>query len=445
MDQETPREWQGDAQWPGEPYPRRTLGRRIAEFLRSRRTVPRGTRKAPGQFRQRLRFIAPFLVLLFGAMGGGLLIATAPEVDRHLPPPTVPTVETLVLHARDYPLILKTQGTVSPRTQSTLIPEVAGRIIQVSPNFRPGGFFEAGDVLLTIDPRDYKNAVTTMQAELAQARLALEEEEARAEQARTDWKRLGGEGEGSSLALRRPQLASKQAAAAAAMSRLLQARLGLERTQIQAPYAGRILEQAVDVGQYVSSGTVLASIYAVDYVEIRLPLTDEQAYFVHLPEAYRASGEKTPAFRTGPRVTLSAEIARKEYRWEGRIVRTEGSVDLRTRQIFVVAQVDDPYARQGERPPLKVGRFVKAEIHGRVLHGVFVVPSVAVRFGNQLWLVGKGDLLEQRQVEVIRRDADHVIIGGGLREGERLVLTPLPYGVGGTKVHIVGAGGKKGP
>nr|VFJ87439.1 MAG: RND family efflux transporter, MFP subunit [Candidatus Kentron sp. H]VFJ89035.1 MAG: RND family efflux transporter, MFP subunit [Candidatus Kentron sp. H]VFJ95740.1 MAG: RND family efflux transporter, MFP subunit [Candidatus Kentron sp. H] len=425
------------------------------------------------------KLIAPLLVLALGAIAGWLLIATAPEAERRAPPPMIPTVEVMPLGSQDYTVTLTTRGAVSPRTQSTLIPEVAGRITEVSDNFRSGGFFEAGDILLAIDPRDYENAVTVMRSELAQARLALDEEKARVEQARIDWKRLGN-GKPSDLVLRKPQLASKQAAVAAAAARLRQAKLDLERTRLKAPYAGRILEKHVDVGQYVSSGTVLATLYAVDYVEIRLPLTDEQAAFIHLPEAYRAGSLDDPPLQrpvprpgkpssepaseqvsepapqeiseqrtgpiAGPRVTVSARIGRERHRWTGEIVRTEGALDPESRQLFVVAQIDDPYARREDRPPLRVGRFVEAEIRGRTLRDVFVIPSVALRVGegeggegeaiHEVWLLGEGERLARRPVDVIWREAERAVIGEGLGEGERLVVTPLPYGVAGTVARV---------
>nr|VFK56564.1 MAG: RND family efflux transporter, MFP subunit [Candidatus Kentron sp. TUN]VFK61669.1 MAG: RND family efflux transporter, MFP subunit [Candidatus Kentron sp. TUN]VFK70376.1 MAG: RND family efflux transporter, MFP subunit [Candidatus Kentron sp. TUN] len=391
------------------------------------------------------RLITPLVVLVISAAAGGLLIATAPQAERHIPLPLVPTVEVIPLQSRNYTVIIATRGVVSPRTQSTLVAEVSGRITAVSSNFRSGGFFEADDVLLTIDPRDYENTVTIMRAELAQAHFTLKEEQARVDQARIDWERLGGNEQPSDLVLRKPQLASRQAAVAAAQARLHQAKLDLERTRLKAPYAGRILEKLVDIGQHVSSGTVLASLYAVDYVEIRLPLTDEQLAFLDLPEAYRDESTpetfsiRHPEEGLNPTVTVSTQIGRNNYRWIGNVVRTEGAIDTKSRQLFVVAQIDNPYARQGNRPPLKVGRFVKAEIQGRTLREVFVVPSVAVRIGDEVWLVDEDKRLERRSVEVLWREREHVVVGKGLRNGESLVVTALPYGVNGTAVHVLAA------
>nr|VFK39922.1 MAG: RND family efflux transporter, MFP subunit [Candidatus Kentron sp. SD]VFK45553.1 MAG: RND family efflux transporter, MFP subunit [Candidatus Kentron sp. SD]VFK79850.1 MAG: RND family efflux transporter, MFP subunit [Candidatus Kentron sp. SD] len=397
---------------------------------------------------KRARFIAPLAVLAISAIIGGILIATAPEAERRVPAPLLPTVEVMPLRSQDYTVTITTRGTVSPRTQSTLVAEVSGRITTVSPNFRAGGFFETGDVLLTIDPRDYENTVTIMRAELAQARFGLKEEEARANQARIDWKRLGDNGKPGDLVLRKPQLASKQASVAAAEAQLRQAELNLERTRIMAPYAGRILEKSVDVGQHVSPGTVLASLYAVDYVEIRLPLTDEQLAFVDLPETYRNESSPTlsstsPQQKPGPLVTVSIRLGGNEHRWVGNIIRAEGAIDTKSRQLFVVAQIDDPYAREGKRPPLKVGRFVEAKIQGRTLRGVFVLPSIAVRIDDEIWLVDKDKRLARRPVEVLWRNEGHVVIGKGPRDGESLVVTSLPYGVSGTVVNIANGDGKQ--
>ena len=387
------------------------------------------------------RFISPIIVLAISIAVASILIATAPDAERRVPPPVVPTVKAVPLRAQEYPVTIMTRGTVSPRTQSTLIPEVAGRITSISPNFRSGGFFEVGDVLLTIDPRDYKNTVTVMRAELAQAQLALHEEQARVEQARINWERLGDGEKPGDLVLRKPQLVSKQAAAAAAQARLDQAEIDLERTRIKAPYVGRILEKLVDVGQYVSSGTVLASIYAIDYVEIRLPLTDQQIAFIDLPETYRSEPIADVSFAilketTTPAVTVSARIGQHTHHWTGKIVRTEGSIDTRSRQLFVVGQIDDPYAHHEQRPPLKVGQFVKAEIQGIILQDVFVIPPAAIQVGDEVWLVDKDQRLERRKVQVIWRNAEQLVVEKGLHSGERLVITPLPYGVPGTRVRI---------
>jgi RND family efflux transporter MFP subunit len=374
-------------------------------------------------------------------LGGSILIAvallaTGPEAQRRKPPPAQPTVEVMVTAPQTYQVDVRTRGTVSPRTQSTLVPEVAGRIVEVAASFRNGGFFDKGDVLATIDPRDYEIAVTIARSELAQARLKLREEEAQAEQARQDWKKLGGGAEPTALVLRKPQMASARAAVAAAEGRLRQAEIDLQRTRVRAPYVGRVLEKSVDIGQYVAQGTVMATIYAVDYVEIRLPLTDEQQAFVDLPELYRGEGVAPEA---APKVVLTARIGGKEREWEGRIVRTEGAIDTKSRQLFAVAQVDDPYGRHGDRPPLKVGQFVQARIQGRHLDNAFVIPRGAVRGDSEVFVVDDADRLRRRKLDIAWRDAEHVVVIEGLAPNERISLTPLPFAADGVQVRIAGA------
>jgi len=379
------------------------------------------------------RIALPLLVLAGCIAVGVILIKTAPKAERRPAEPSLPVVETIRAAPQAYGVTLESQGTVSPRTQSSLISEVSGRIVSIANELRSGGFFEPGQVLLQIDPRDYDNAVTIARSELAQTRLALKEEIARGEQARQDWQRLGLAGEPDQLALRRPQLDSARAAVAAAEARLAQAEIDLQRTRIEAPYAGRVLEKNVDVGQYVTPGTVLSRIYAVDYVEIRLPLSNRQLRYVDLPENYRDTETRPQPVP----VDIKADIGGRTYTWQGRIVRTEGDIDTRTRQWFVVAQVDDPYARRDGRPPLKVGQFVTAEIEGRRLENVYVLPRVALRPGEEVVVVTPDRVTDRRSVEVLWETTERVVVRG-LNPGDDVVVSAATFVTNGTTVRLAG-------
>lgn len=535
------------------------------------------------------------LVVLGGAgFGGKLIIDSAKAPERQHPPAVKLTVDAVRLKRQEYRVVLHTRGTVRPRTESTLIPEVSGRVTRVSPDFREGGFFEEGDILLEIDPRDYEAAravaqatlvkakvalkeeqiraksketevtvaksalakaqfaleeekiralnrktevavaksalakaqlaralartgkesrgaaLTIAKADLAKARLVLEEEKARCKQALENWKKLGDGDPPGDLVIRKPQLDSAQAAVAAAEAHIKQreldlslvgpeldaaqaavgaaeaqlqqrewdlalvepqiktaetevdaaraklqqrewdlalvppqleaaeatiaaaeaelARRGLdlERTKLEAPYAGRVLSRNVDLGQFVSPGAVLARIYAVDYAEVRLPLSGRQLEFVDLPHLYR--GESVDERSAGPKVGLRASVGRQEHRWEGQIVRTEGAVDIESRQLFVTAQVDDPYGKaEPERPPLRVGLFVEAEIEGHLLKDVFVIPRSALREGDEVLIVNQANELLRREIEVVWGDTDRVVVREGVKDGEVLCLTAVTF------------------
>lgn len=383
--------------------------------------------------RKFIRFVLPLVVLGICVAVGMSLIRTAPKAERRQPPKLVPSVEVMVAQRSSYPIVIRSQGTVVPRTESTLIPEVSGTIVRLSENFQTGGFFAADEILVEIDPRNYENSVVVAGADLAQANAALDEENARVEQALRDWEVLNLSEQPNDLALRKPQLKSAQASVAAYQARLQRATIDLERTRIRAPYAGLVLEKQVDVGQYVSPGNVMARIYAVDFVEIRLPLSNEQVGFVELPESYR--GGDSAGTRSYPAVDLVANMGRQAQRWRGKIVRTEGTIDTRSQQIFVIAQVDDPYARR-HAAPLKVGQFVEAFIKGRTLDDVFVLPRSVLRGNKEVLVVTDDDEIERRAVDVVWSDRDRVVIDSGLSAGERISKTPLPYAVSGTKVQV---------
>lgn len=388
-----------------------------------------------------LRILLPALVLVAGIGIGLVLMATGPEAKRRPPPPSLPAVEVMTLKAQDYVVKVHSQGSVLPRTQSTLIPEVAGRVVAVSPQFRNGGFFEPGEVLLRIDPADYDSAITIARADLARARLAQAQEEALAQHALEDWQKLNRTDKPSDLTLHKPQVASAKAEVAAAEARLRQAEANLQRTRITVPYAGRVLEKKVDVGQYVSPGTVAATVYAVDYAEIRLPLTDKQQGFVDLPEAF---ADGSIATKSTPDVTLHAHVGGRDYTWPGRLVRTEGAIDTASRQLFVVAQVDSPYARHGDNPPLKVGQFVEADITGHTLSNVFVLPRAAVESGDRVLLVTPEGRIQRRAVTVALRKGEEVIVSAGLKDGERIATTPMPFASDGMEVAVPGDKPNKG-
>ena len=247
-------------------------------------------------------------------------------------------VEVISAKTQPWTFTVQTQGTVEPRTQSSLTAEVSGRILKISPTFYAGGFFNEGDILLEIDSSNYKSAVARAEFELAQAKLRLAQEEANSRQARKEWESLSDE-EPTPLVLRQPQLQSEQANVAWAEQALAKAKLDLSRTMIRAPYAGMVREKRVDLGQYVTIGTQLGAIFSIDIAEVRLPLSLNQLAYLDLPETYRGNSQS----ENNPKVILSSSIGEIEYTWTGYLTRTEGVINADNRMIYAIAQVNDPY------------------------------------------------------------------------------------------------------
>lgn len=374
-----------------------------------------------------LQILLPLFILGTACGIAAYMIFNQKEAPRRAfsAPPREVVVRPLELES--YQVELLSQGSVRPRTSSTLIPEVRGRIVAIGPNFQEGAFFEEGEILVEIDRSDYETELIVADAALAQAELRLAEEQARFVQAKRDWERLNPGTPANSLTLREPQLKQAAAAAASAEARVNAAKLNMERTKIRAPFAGRMLSKNVDVGQYVSPGNQMAQVFAVDLAEVRLPLTATQFSFLDMEETYRG---ENPTLAEGPAVELSLEVGGKSFFWRGRVARSEGAVDTRSRQLFVVAQIRNPYGRtSSERPPLKVGSFVEATIEGRELENVFLIPRNLVRENTYVLLVDRSDgrdVLRRRDVSIIWETDKVAVVNGGLKEGEFLCITQVP-------------------
>ena len=380
-----------------------------------------------------LKILLPLATLAVASAWAWKIFNDRPVVETRPPEVPVPVVRAVPAQLQTLRLKVMSQGTVAPRTQTTLFPEIAGRVLQVSPSLADGGFFEAGAELLRIDPTDYRLQVVQAESQIAQAQLSLETEEAQAEVARKEWQSLG-KGEASPLLRRVPQIARAKAALSSAQAALAQAERNLEKTRINAPFAGRVLRKNVDIGQYVTPGTPVATIYSVDYAEIRLPLPDEELAYVDLPLSYRGDGSQ----KRQPVVLLRTEFGQRQHSWTGRIVRTDGTIDPQTRMIHAIAQVADPYGRgpDPDRPPLAVGMFVEAEIQGRLMKEVVALPRAALRGEDQVLVVDPDSKLRFRRVNVVRLERERVLIDSGLQEGELVSLATLTTVVDGMKVQV---------
>lgn len=380
-----------------------------------------------------MKKLTPVIILAVLVGLAYLVLRNPPQAERDTAPagPQL-KVDALELERRPYRVNLQSYGTVQPRTRSMLVAQVFGEITSINDSLRTGGFFEKGEVLLDIDQRDYLANVKIAEGTLLDAKQALAQEQARAVQALKDWQRLGNRGEAPDLVLRKPQLAAAEARVASAQSALDKARLELERTRIVAPYAGRVMNKLVDQGQVVNRNSPLAEIYAVDYVEVRLPLRNRDLSFIDLPEDYRFDAGETVE---GPRVTIRSELAGGST-WQGRVVRTEGAIDESARQLHVVAQVDDPFGIHARgSTPLKIGQYVTAEVAGRLVPDALIIPGGTIYQGGYVYIVEDG-ILRRRDIDVAWQNRTEALVGSGLDAGDLLVLTPLGQVTSGVRVTV---------
>lgn len=378
--------------------------------------------------------LLPAGIIIGGFALAAVIVATGPELKQLPPPSNVLPVRTWLAESRSVQLSSFTHGEVAPRIATDLVPEVSGRVIWMSESLVSGGFFSSGDTLMKIEPLDYELALEQSRAALASAeselanatkayqrQLDLAEKQSTSESQRDD-------------ARNRKQLA--EAKMREALAGVAKAERDLARTSIEASFDGRVRSERVDVGQFVSRGTPVASLYSTDVAEVRLPLPDEELAFLRLPlDGVAAAGVASP------RVILRTRFGGAEHEWEGTIVRTEGELDPQTRMINVIAQVEAPYRMEGDRPPLAVGLFVEAEIIGRQVDDVFVIPRSALQANNQVYIVDSENRLVFRDVTILRTVEEEVYISAGLRPGDVVCLTTLAHAIEGMTVRPVNASG----
>lgn len=367
---------------------------------------------------------ALLIILILGVAGGvaTLLAGLKPPLEKKEAEKIDMLVDVLVLQECSEQFSIHSQGSVKPLTETVLSAEVSGSIDSISPKFVVGGLFAAGEELLRIDATRYDVAVDQTEAVLKQRQIEYDG----ASKLRSQGYRAEAE------------FASAGAALATAKAALVMARRDLEKTRIRLPFAGMVRAKEADLGQFVTPGSRLGMVFATDFAEVRLPLTDSDLAFVDLPLVSNA------VLIAGPLVTLEAVQRGQLAQWTARIVRTEGVVDEKTRVTYVVARIEDPYQlrRQGGQvQPLPMGSFVSASINGSEIADVVRVPRSALRGGNQLVFVDAEEKLRIRTVNVLRADDDFAWLQGSDLDGERISLTPIESPVNGMRVRVSGAAG----
>ncbi len=363
-------------------------------------------------------FAAPIAVLVGIVALVILLGVLKPRAEEKADDTHPPAVQVAVAHARPTTLTLSSQGEARPRVEATLAAQVAGRVVWTSPKFVEGGAFTEGEVMARIDAADYQLAVVRARAQVAQSEEGVAREEAEGELARQDWQALG-RGEPPPLAVREPQMAQARAALAAAQASLRSAELDLSRASLRAPFTGRVRERRANVGDYVGPGSPLAVMFATDTMEIRLPLTDADLQSMRIPVGFTAG-----AAHPGPIAHVTNVMGGRLMTWEGRLVRTEASVDARTRLIYGTVEVRAPFAATNTTP-LAPGMFVNVRLEGSASETLVAAPRSALKRNEFVYVLTADNTIDIRQVSPAQTTADEVLFREGLADGERVIVSHI--------------------
>lgn len=376
------------------------------------------------------------LIMPLGIAAAGVLVISVLVVAKPKPEPRPPAeepalIKVAVIEAKQQSMRLSVhaQGTVTPKREIDLVAQVAGVVTHVEPAFISGGFFTPAQTLIQIDDRDYQAALLSAEARVAEAKQRLAEERGLNRQAKREWRDLGNK-EANDLFMREPQLAAAQANLASAKGAQAMAELNLERARVTVPFSGRVKQTYVNLGQYVTAGTPLATVYDSTVVEVRLPLTEKQAALVNLPlmpDVHDGAAESIP-------VTLTGSVAGQLHQWHGFLTRTDAFVDASSRMYYAIVEVADPFATgSGDGAvgaPLLPGLFVEAEIQGKSIDNVVQLPRAALFERDKLLIVGDDSAIIEQRVNVLHRSEKDVWVQALLEQNalvslEKQSLTPV--------------------
>ncbi len=379
-----------------------------------------------------LKVIAPILVIAVSIGVVQALSAAKPAPEKKEESQRFISLYVDEVKSDTVTISVKSQGEVRPKTEIDVIPQVSGLIMAISESFAEGAEFSPGETLIKIDDTNYKLAVIRAEARVAEAQVAVQRELANAKIKEDHWLDKRTSGEPTAYALNKPQVLEAEAKLLAAGADLQEAKLNVARTEIQVPFLGRVSTKNVGIGQYVTAGTILGHVFSTDTVEVRLALTDAQLVELNLPMGFMADAFNAPV------VQFTARVGNQERSWTGRIVRTHASVDQQTRLIYAIAEVEDPYGLGSDSgAPMAVGMFVSAEIASTNSQEALVLPRLALRSADKVYVINDDNRLEIRTVEVLSTSADTVLVTAGVVVGDKVVTSTIPAAVDGMEVRAI--------
>ena len=371
------------------------------------------------------------LFILLGAFALSYLLwllgQVQPDPVEEAPAPDV-IVE--ILTPKDFQIQISSNGTTTPLTQTVLTAEVGGEVIYRSKKFSEGSSVIEGEILAKIDDTDlqlqYKNALL----QLANAEVQYSLQLAEAEVAKEAWEKIG-DGVASDLTLKKPQLKQAEALLEVAKAQVSSAEKKLNKTEIVAPYAGRIQSVNIDLGTTIIPGQPVGALYTSSEIEVTLAVKDNDLQFLSIPMDGRKLDPSEQAL-----VEIKSFYKGKNQTWIGRLERVDGVIDPITRMINLIAVFKNDFI-ETDKPNLPIGLFVEAQIDGSILKDIFSIPVNAISENNEVYIVNNDSELVSRQLSILKKYSDFVIVKDGLKAGERIVISKLSTASNGIKVNPV--------
>ncbi|MDG5469730.1 efflux RND transporter periplasmic adaptor subunit [Deltaproteobacteria bacterium IMCC39524] len=369
------------------------------------------------------RALLPFLVIVIALVLTFVLVKSRKTPKPHETPHLGPLVEIGVLTKANRQILVSGTGSAQSRYEVSITPQVKGRVSELSPQMVAGGTFQKDELLFAIEDLDYQLAIAHAQATLAQAELELLRNENLADLARKEWHSLNSESdlEPNPLVVYEPQLKSARALRDAAQANVKQAELNLQRTRIYAPFDCYVRSEQLEIGQFLIAGAPVATVAGIDQIEIVVPVSLDEIVWLQVPR----KGTK----QRGSLAKVELQSGGRTFHWQGELTRSLGEIDPRNRMARVVVTVNDPFTEDTEKAnllnDLLPGMFVNVQLLGEELPDVISVPRGALHDNDTIWVIDDENRLHIREVDILRRERDEVLIRSGLDANEKIVLTNL--------------------
>jgi RND family efflux transporter MFP subunit len=394
--------------------------------------APEGTQKKKRVVTVILQIVLSIVILGCGLALASYYLNTGPEAKPRKAKASSPLVQVTPIKFGSHQLIINGMGTILAAKEINLTPGVGGEIIAISDNMVPGGFFTKDETLVSIDPIDYKLAILRLQSEVAKAQNDIELEMGNQRIARKEYEILGQEVSKveKKLMLRNPQLGITKATLQGVKATLAQAELNLKRTQVHAPFNGVVLSRAVNFGTRITEATVLARLVGTDDFWLKLAIPTDQLRWITFPGSGR-EGSKV-------RIFLQEKLNGASIR-TGRVTRLAADVEDKGRMAAVYVAIQDPLCQlpeNSDKPKLLLGSFVRAEIEGAELTSIVAINRDYLRENNSIWLMKDDNTLEIREINIVAKTKDQVLVGAGLKNGERLIVSGLSSPLAGSPVQL---------
>ncbi|MFO7820986.1 MAG: efflux RND transporter periplasmic adaptor subunit [Lentisphaeria bacterium] len=363
------------------------------------------------------------LIFLAACIGVAVFwLRNRPKAERRKPPVRASLVTVKKITPRRHQVIVEAMGTVVPALEIDLAARVAGRIVEVSPAFAPGGRFRKGERILKIDEEDYQLVLRQRQSELARALSNLDLEMGRQEIAKSEFSLLDIEvqDQDRGLVLRKPQLKSAEAAVDNARARVDKAELDLRRTRVTAPFNAMVRQTKVDLGSEVRDGTALATLVGTDEYWIEATVPTDELKWLDIP-GFNSTQEASV------KVFYETAWGQEAFR-EGIVKRLLADLEPEGRMARLLISVTDPLQLTDKpdiRHPLILDSYVTVKIRGRRLPDTFAIPRDALHDGNQIWIMDNRKKLDIREVTRVWSTADTVYAMENVKPGDLLITSDL--------------------